>query len=63
MNIGDYPHHLQPSQVLDAGGAWRITPKQQLDFHVGVGLNASSVGQFFGLGYSFRLDRLLGSKP
>ncbi|HEY2105915.1 MAG TPA: transporter [Candidatus Binataceae bacterium] len=61
--VGDYPHHLQPSQVIDAGGTWRITPKQQLDFHVGAGLNAASVGQFFGLGYSFRLDRLFGGKP
>jgi hypothetical protein len=57
--VGDYDHE-QPSQVLDGGGAWRFTPTQQIDFHVGFGLNHKSVDHYFGIGYSFRLDGLFG---
>jgi hypothetical protein len=58
--VGEYPNHASPSQILDAGGSWRVTKVQQLDFHVGVGLNSSSPNHFFGIGYSFRLDSLWG---
>jgi hypothetical protein len=58
--VGDYPNHARPSQILDGGGSWRVTRLQQLDFHVGFGLNSSSPDHFFGIGYSFRLDGLLG---
>lgn len=54
--VGDYPNHARPAQVLDGGGAWRVTTLQQLDFHVGVGLNRSSSDHFVGIGYSFRFD-------
>jgi len=54
--VGDYPNHVRPSQILDGGGSWRVTRLQQLDFHVGFGLNSSSPDHFFGIGYSFRLD-------
>ncbi len=57
--VGDYDHQ-RPSQVLDMGGAWRFMKTQQLDFHAGFGLNSSSVGHYFGIGYSFRLDELFG---
>ena len=57
--VGDYDHQ-RPTQILDAGGSWRSTKTQQLDFHVGFGLNSSSVDHYFGVGYSFRLDRLFG---
>jgi hypothetical protein len=58
--VGEYPNHARPSQILDAGGSWRVTKVQQIDFHVGFGLNSSSPNHFFGIGYSFRLDGLLG---
>ena len=58
--VGDYPDHAKPSQILDGGGSWRVTRLQQLDFHVGFGLNSSSPDHFFGIGYSFRLDGLFG---
>ena len=58
--VGDYPNHARPSQVLDAGGSWRVTSLEQLDFHVGFGLNSSSPDHFLGIGYSFRLDELFG---
>jgi hypothetical protein len=57
--VGDYDHR-RPTQVLDTGGSWRFTKTQQLDFHVGFGLNSGSVDHYFGIGYSFRLDGLLG---
>jgi hypothetical protein len=58
--VGDYPNHARPSQILDGGGSWRLARLQQLDFHVGFGLNSSSPDQLFGIGYSFRLDELFG---
>ena len=58
-SVGDYSHQ-SPSQVLDTGATWRVTKTQQLDFHAGIGLNHSSVDHYFGLGYSFRVDRLFG---
>jgi len=57
--VGDYDH-LRPAQLLDSGGAWRFTKTQQLDFHVGLGLNSSTVNHYFGIGFSFRLDGLFG---
>jgi hypothetical protein len=38
----------------------RLTKLQQLDFHLGLGLNSSSPDHFVGIGYSFRFDGLLG---
>lgn len=55
--VGDYDHQ-RPSQLVDGGGSWRFTRTQQLDFHVGCGLNSSTVDHYFGLGYSIRLDHL-----
>jgi hypothetical protein len=57
--VGDYPKHARPNQILD-GGSWRVTRLQQLDFHVGFGLNSSSPDHFFGIGYAFRLDGMFG---
>jgi hypothetical protein len=55
--VGDYDHQ-RPTQLLDAGGSWRFTKTQQVDFHVGLGLNSSTVDHYFGIGYSFRFDDL-----
>jgi Putative MetA-pathway of phenol degradation len=57
--VGDYDHQ-RPSQVLDTGGAWQFTKTQQFDFHAGFGLNSASIDHYFGIGYSFRLDKLFG---
>jgi hypothetical protein len=54
--VGDYPNHARPAQIVDGGGSWRVTRLQQLDFHVGFGLNRSSPDHFFGVGYSIRFD-------
>ncbi len=59
--VGDYYHH-RPAQLIDGGGAWRFGKIQQLDFHLGFGLNSSTVDHYFGIGYSFRLDGLFGGQ-
>ena len=46
------------SQVLDSGGAYRVSPTQQIDIRVGIGLNRAAPDYLFGLGYSFRFDNL-----
>jgi hypothetical protein len=63
--VGEF-NHQRPSHLLDGGGAWRFTKRQQLDFHAGFGLNSSSVDHYFGIGYSLRLDSLFakhGNQP
>ena len=55
---GGYPNHLRPAQVLDTGAIWQIAQRQGVDVHFGFGLNSASPDDFFGFGYSFRLDGL-----
>jgi hypothetical protein len=54
--VGDYREHGGPSYLLNSGGGYRVTPTQQIDFHLGIGLNDNAPAYIFGLGYSFRLD-------
>ena len=56
--VGDYPARSGSSQLFNSGGTYRLTKTQQIDFHVGVGLNHNAPHYIFGLGYSFRLDGL-----
>jgi opacity protein-like surface antigen len=56
--VGDYPVHGGTSHLFNSGGGYRITDNQQIDFHLGFGLNRNAPTYIFGLGYSFRLDRL-----
>jgi hypothetical protein len=56
--IGNFPVNGGTSQLFNSGGGYRITDTQQIDFHVGVGLNRNAPAYIFGLGYSFRLDGL-----
>jgi Putative MetA-pathway of phenol degradation len=56
--IGDYPEHGSPVQMLNTGGAYRLTRTEQIDFHVAAGLNTNAPDYIFGLGYSFRVDGL-----
>jgi hypothetical protein len=54
--VGDYHVHGGPSYLFNSGGGYRITPTQQIDFHIGIGLNDNAPAYIFGMGYSFRLD-------
>jgi hypothetical protein len=56
--VGDYHLHGGPSYLFNSGGGYRITPTQQIDFHVGIGLNDKAPAYIFGVGYSFRIDDL-----
>jgi hypothetical protein len=47
-----------PQQMLNFGGAYRITKTPQLDFHPGTGLNNNSSGFIIGIGYFIRFDGL-----
>jgi hypothetical protein len=55
--FGDYDDQ-RPSQVLETGATYRFTKNQQVDFQAGFGLNSASPDHYFGIGYSFRFDRL-----
>jgi Putative MetA-pathway of phenol degradation len=56
--VGDYHEHGVPSYPFNSGGGYRITNTQQIDFHIGIGLNDNAPAYIFGVGYSFRFDRL-----
>lgn len=56
---GDFAERGGPRHLLHFGTAYKLTPSQQLDLHVGVGLSSATVDRFIGVGYSFRL-RLFG---
>ena len=56
--VGDFPINGGTGQLINSGGGYRITDTQQIDFHIGFGLNRNSPTYIFGVGYSFRLDGL-----
>jgi hypothetical protein len=49
------------SQLINSGLAYRITPTQQVDFHVAFGLDPNAPSWIVGVGYSFRLDHLFAA--
>jgi hypothetical protein len=53
---GDFPQAGGPRHLLHFGTAYKITPRQQLDVHFGVGLSAAAVHHFIGIGYAFRFS-------
>ena len=61
--VGDYPETASPSQLLNSGGLYRLSPTQQVDFHVAFGLNHNAPSYIVGVGYSFRFDGLFAGKP
>jgi len=54
--VGDFPEQGRPRHLAHVGIAYRPTPHQQLDLHVGVGLASVAANRFIGIGYSFRLQ-------
>ena len=56
--VGDYPQGGSPSQLWNSGGLYHLTKTQQVDFHIGIGLNHNAPSYIVGLGYSFRVDGL-----
>ena len=54
---GDFARQSASKQIAHFGTAYRITPKQQIDFHFGFGVSPSAPAHFLAVGYSIRLDR------
>jgi len=52
---GDFPEQGGPRHLVHFGTAYKPTPHQQLDLHVGLGLSSAAVDHFIGVGYSCRL--------
>lgn len=50
---GDFPEHGGSQQILHFGTAYKVTPHQQIDFHVAVGLTNAAPRAYVGFGYSF----------
>jgi hypothetical protein len=61
--VGDYPENGSPAQLLNSGGMYRLSPHQQVDFHVALGLNHNAPSYIVGLGYSIRFDELFSVAP
>jgi hypothetical protein len=59
--VGDYPANGSPAQLLNSGGVYRLTPTQQVDLHVAVGLNHNAPSYIAGIGYSVRFDELFSA--
>lgn len=55
---GDYVSIGTARQLIHMGGAWRPRPNQQLDFHMGFGLNSATPNFLIGVGYSFQINNL-----
>jgi hypothetical protein len=55
---GDFAQWGGSKQIAHLGTAYRITPRQQVDFHYGFGLSHAAPRQFFAVGYSFRIDKV-----
>ena len=56
--VGDYPESGKPAQLLNSGGLYRLSPNQQVDFHLALGLNHNAPSYIVGVGYSVRFDEL-----
>jgi Putative MetA-pathway of phenol degradation len=57
---GDFAQTGGSKEVAHFGTAYKITPKNQVDFHFGFGMSQVTPGRFFAVGYSFRLDNVWG---
>jgi hypothetical protein len=55
---GDFPEVGGPRLLLHFGTALKVARRQQIDFHVGVGLSSAAVDHLLGIGYSFRFQAI-----
>lgn len=59
---GDFAQQGSSKQIIHFGTAYRITPRQQIDFHFGFGVSHTTPVHFLAVGYSIRLDGPIGAK-
>lgn len=57
--VGEFPIAGGASHLFNSGGGYRTTNTQQIDFHLGIGLNRNAPAYIVGVGYSFRIDGLI----
>jgi hypothetical protein len=50
---GDFPERTGTRQQLHIGTAYKLTPRQQIDFHFAFGLTHAAPKAYVGIGYSF----------
>jgi hypothetical protein len=55
---GDFFQRGAPNEIAHFGTAYRITNRQQVDFHFGFGVSNAAPSRFFAIGYSIRIDKL-----
>jgi hypothetical protein len=60
--VGDFAQHGGSKQIAHFGTTYRVSPKQQIDFHVGFGISPAAPEHFLAIGYSIRLDSLIVAK-
>ena len=56
--VGTFPASGRNNQLFNSGAGYRIDKNQQIDFHIGFGLDRDAPSYVFGLSYSFRFDGL-----
>lgn len=61
-HVGEYPRRGSASHAIEFGGAYLITPRQQIDSFIGLGLSRAAPGVFFGIGYAVRFDGLMSGR-
>ena len=54
----DFSQRGGPRHLLHFGAAYKITPRNQLDIHYGIGLSSAAIDHFIGIGYSFRVQAI-----
>jgi len=57
---GDFAQRGGPKEIAHFGTAYRLTARQQVNFHFGFGVSLSAPSHFLAMGYSIRTDRLPG---
>jgi hypothetical protein len=60
--VGEFPLAGGAAHLFNSGGGVLITPTQQIDFHVAIGLNHNAPVYVVGIGYSFRIDGLFRAR-
>jgi hypothetical protein len=55
---GDFAQQGGSKEVVHFGTAYKVTPKNQIDFHFGFGISRAAPSRFFAVGYSLRIDNL-----
>jgi hypothetical protein len=60
--VGEFPSAAPASHLVNSGAIYRLSKTEQIDFHIGTGLNAEAPSFVFGVGYSYRFDKLISRR-